>query len=126
MANDPHAISRNKKVLQSITGLIKGTIPHFQASLMAELHARVAYGVSCFLMVAMGGRLGHAPARRAVHQRVRHLGRAGLRRPDPGVHGQGNGRNPNVNTNLGLAAIWSGIVALLAANIVLYVHLSRK
>jgi lipopolysaccharide export system permease protein len=126
MIKDPHAISRNKKVVQAIVGLTKSTIPRFQAALMAELHARVAYGVSCFLMVAMGAALGMLLK---GGQFISAFAISAV--PAAAViilllMGKEMVRNPNVNTTLGLAAIWSGIVALLAANGVIYLVLSRK
>lgn len=126
MVNDPQAITRNRKVLQAMKGLTRSTIPHFQAALMAELHARVAYGVSCFLMVAMGAALGMLLK---GGQFISAFAISAV--PAAAViilvlMGKEMVRNPNVNTTLGLAAIWSGIIALMAANTVLYLYLSRK
>ena len=126
MFHDPHGISRNKKVLQSITGLTKATIPRFQVALMAELHARVAYGVSCFLMVAMGAALGMLLR---GGQFISAFATSAL--PGSAVialvfMGKEMARNANINTTLGLATIWAGIVGLMAADVVLYLYLSRK
>ncbi len=94
--------------------------------LLAALHVRVAYGVSCFLMVAMGAALG-------VLFRGGQMITAFTLSVVPAfvvivmlVMGKQIVRNPDMDTAFGLLAIWGGIGLLALANVVLYWRLVRR
>jgi lipopolysaccharide export LptBFGC system permease protein LptF len=124
--NAPQKLTSAPKVLSAIDRLKTKRIPQLRNDLIAELHVRVAYGASCFLMVAMGAALGlmfrggqfisafalsAVPAAAVIIMLL--MGKAMV-------------RNPAGNDMLGLACIWGGIGGLLVANLVIYAHLARK
>jgi len=90
------------------------------------MHSRIAYSLSCFLLVAMGAALG-------LIFRGGYFISAFALAAMPGalviimlLVGKQMIRNPDLPVNLGLAAIWSGIAAMLIANICVFVHISRR
>ncbi len=118
-------ITSDPKVLGAIDRLKKRRIPQLMSNLIAELHVRVAYGASCFLMVAMGAALGlmfrggqfisafalsAVPAAAVIIMLL--MGKAMV-------------RNPASSDVLGLACIWGGIGGLLVANVAIYARLAR-
>jgi lipopolysaccharide export LptBFGC system permease protein LptF len=124
--NSPEKLTSDPKVLGAIDRLKNKRIPQLRSDLIAELHVRVAYGASCFLMVAMGAALGlmfrggqfisafalsAVPAAAVIIMLL--MGKAMV-------------RNPASSDVLGLACIWGGIAALLVANLVIYARLARK
>jgi len=124
--DDPRKLTSNPKIIQAVDNLKNKRIPRLRSNLIAELHVRVAYGASCFLMVAMGAALGlmlkggqfisafaisAVPASAVIVMLL--MGKEMV-------------RNPGVNETAGLACIWGGIGLLLVANLVIYAHLARK
>jgi len=124
--NDPRKLTSDPKVLSAIDRMKNRRIPQLHSDLIAELHVRVAYGASCFLMVAMGAALGlmfrggqfisafalsAVPASAVIIMLL--MGKAMV-------------RNPASSDMLGLACIWGGIAGLLVANLVIYARLARK
>ena len=122
----PQKLTSDPKVLGAIDRLKNKRIPQLRSDLIAELHVRVAYGASCFLMVAMGAALGlmfrggqfisafalsAVPAAAVIIMLL--MGKAMV-------------RNPASSDTLGLACIWGGIAGLLVANLVIYARLARK
>lgn len=113
-------------ILNDIDDLNRQEIPRLTNRIIGELHGRVAYGVSCFLMVALGAALGLmfrggqfisafalAVAPAAVVIVMMLMGKQLVRRID-------------LPTVYGLMAVWGGIAALLAADLCVYFHLARK
>jgi lipopolysaccharide export LptBFGC system permease protein LptF len=113
-------------IRREIKNLNGNSIPRLTNRIISELHGRIAYGVSCFLMVAMGAALGLmfrggqiisafalAVMPAAIVIVMMLMGKQLVRRID-------------LPTFYGLAAIWGGIVALLAADACVYLHLARK
>jgi lipopolysaccharide export system permease protein len=101
-------------------------IPHLQGRLQAEMHGRLAYGLSCLLMVAMGAALG-------LMFRGGQLLSAFVLSVIPAaivilliLSGKQMLGNLGVPRVYGLSAVWGGIGALIAGNLGLYVHLARK
>jgi lipopolysaccharide export LptBFGC system permease protein LptF len=120
------SFTSNRDILEAISELGKSTIPRLINRIKAEMHSRIAYGVSCFLMVTLGAALGLMfrggqlisafalsviPA--AVVIVMMLMGKQLVRSPDAPVF-------------YGLAAIWSGIVALIGADAAVLTHLARK
>jgi len=120
-------IIRSPGMDKVIRSLKTNYIPKLLGKIQAEMHGRVAYSLSCFLLVSMGAALGlifrggqfisafalsAAPAAAVIVMVV--MGKQLL-------------ANPKVGESLyGILCIWSGIVALVAANTVIYAHLARK
>lgn len=124
--NDPDGLTSNKKIIRTVDSLKNKRIPELKSALKAELHIRVAYGGSCFLMVAMGAALG------LIFRGGQFISAFALSAvPAAGViimlvMGKQMVRNPASDDMLGLACIWGGMGALLVANLVIYARLARK
>lgn len=120
------SLTSSERILSKIRQLKDQTIRKLIGKIKAEMHGRIAYGLSCFLLVAIGAALGLlfrggqvisafaisvAPA--AVVIVLVIMGKQMV-------------ANPGVSQAAGLACIWSGIALLVAGNAVLYMHLARK
>ena len=120
---DPNALTKDPKVVASIRRLTHKRVPQLKADLIAELHVRVAYGASCFLMVAMGAALG------LMFRGGQFISAFALSAvPAAAViimllMGKEMVRNPSSSETVGLACIWGGIAMLLVANVVIYARL---
>jgi lipopolysaccharide export system permease protein len=118
-------MSSDPAVLQQYHNIVDRDIVHLNGRLQAEMHGRLAYGVSCFLMVAMGAGLG-------LRFRGGQLLSAFVLSIVPAavviiliVTGKQLLGNAAVPRMWGLIAVWSGIAALIAGNTVLYARLAR-
>ena len=124
--SNPEQFTTNEKILRQFHYLRDKRIPKLKNALIAELHARIAYGISCFLMVAMGAAMG------LIFRGGQFISAFAISAVPAAVviamllMGKGMVRNPDVSASLGLACIWGGIVALMVANMLLYLHLARK
>jgi hypothetical protein len=122
----PEDYTSNARILKEIDYLRRRRIPRLADALIAELHSRVAYGVSSFLMVAMGAALG------LIFRGGQFISAFAISAvPAAGVitllmMGKGMVRNQALPTELGLVCIWGGIAALLAANVLVYWRLARR
>jgi lipopolysaccharide export LptBFGC system permease protein LptF len=122
----PESLTANPSILESIRKLNVSRIPEVTNRIRSELHGRIAYGVSCFLMVAMGAALG-------LMFRGGHLISAFALSVVPAaivivlmLMGKQLARNPGVPVIYGLVSIWAGIVALMVADFFVYAHLARR
>jgi len=122
----PEQFTQNRRIIEDINELRTTRIPRLRSALIAELHVRVAYGLSCFLMVAMGAALG------TIFRGGQFLSAFAISSV-PAVlvfamllMGREMIRNPDVEAAYGLAAIWGGIVAMLLANVAVYWRLGRR
>lgn len=126
LSDDPHSLTSNPQILKAVDALINERIPEEKSDLKAELHVRVAYGGSCFLMVAMGAALG------LIFKGGQFISAFALSAVPAAavifmlVMGKQIVRNPASDDMLGLACIWGGMGALLVANLVIYARLARK
>jgi len=126
LASRPQEFTSDGELLRKIHSLRGDTIERLINKIKAEMHMRVAYGVSCFLMVAMGAALGllfrggqiisafaitAAPAALVIVMML--MGKQMV-------------NNRDVSVALGLSAIWAGVLALLAADVVIYLFLRRR
>jgi lipopolysaccharide export LptBFGC system permease protein LptF len=116
----------NASILKDTAALSEQIIPRLLNRIKAEMHSRIAYSVSCFLMVTLGAALG-------LMFRGGHLISAFALSVVPAavviimmLMGKQLVRAPAMPTILGLAAIWSGLVALVGADTTVLWHLSRK
>ncbi len=122
----PEHYTRDKRILQSVDQLITQGVSRILSEIQAELHGRAAYGISCFLMVAMGAGLG---LMFKGGQLISAVALAAI----PGsvvtlmiLMGKELVTNPDVPEPLGIGSIWAGVALLLAANAVLYLRHSRQ
>ncbi len=107
-------------------------VPRALGMVIGEVHGRIAYSLSCFALVAMGAGLGlqfrggqlvsafvltALPA--AVVGLMILMGKQMLANPD-------STGNPEGAPGIGLAAIWSGVVVLSIATVLLYTRLARR
>jgi lipopolysaccharide export LptBFGC system permease protein LptF len=118
--------TRDKGILKSVDQLITQGVDRILSEIQAELHGRAAYGISCFLMVAMGAGLG---LMFKGGQLISAVALAAI----PGsvvtlmiLMGKELVTNPDVPEPIGIGSIWAGVVLLLAANTVLYLRHSRQ
>ncbi len=116
-------------ILAQVEYLKTKRIPKLLGKIVAEIHGRLAYGVSCCLMVAMGAALGIVfrggqvitafalsvvPAALVIVMIL--MGKELVVNPPEASGGYG----------WGLAAMWGGNVALLTANVLVYVRLMKR
>ncbi|MFP4433136.1 MAG: LptF/LptG family permease [Planctomycetota bacterium] len=118
--------TRDKGILKSVDQLITQGVDRILSEIQAELHGRAAYGISCFLMVAMGAGLG---LMFKGGQLISAVALAAI----PGsvvtlmiLMGKELVTNPDVPEPIGIGSIWAGVALLLAANAVLYMRHSRQ
>jgi len=101
-------------------------VPRLMKKIKAEMHGRVAYGVSCLLMVALGAALG------LIFRGGQIISAFAISVVPSAIvivmmlMGKQLLRNPGVSEAWGLLAIWAGVLALFAANVVIYLHLARR
>ncbi len=118
--------TRDKGILKAVDQLITQGVDRILSEIQAELHGRAAYGISCFLMVAMGAGLG---LMFKGGQLISAVALAAI----PGsivtlmiLMGKELVTNPDVPEPIGIGSIWAGVVLLLVANAVLYLRHSRQ
>ena len=105
---------------------IDGQIFRLRAEIIAEMNGRMAYSLSCFLLVAMGAALG------VIFRGGQFISAFALSAMPATLMivmvlmGKEMMTNKDVDPMWGYVSIWGGLVALLVANACLYVHLLRK
>lgn len=115
-----------KGIKTNIAELKDRMIPKLTNRIRAEMHVRVAYGVSCFLLVAFGAALG------LIFRGGQLISAFTLSMVPASVvivmilMGKQMIRNSEVSTLAGVLAIWSGIAALVIGNLAVYLHLARR
>ncbi len=128
MVEKPESFSSFPAMINRIHGLRKYTIRKLLAKVRAEIHLRLSYSVSCFLMVVLGAALGLlwrggqmlaafaiAAVPGAVVVAALFMGRELIR--NPGVRAGGE---------YGMAVIWGGIALLTAAAAAIYAGPLRR
>ena len=116
----------NPKVYTAITNLHEKVIPKLMLEITAEMHQRIAYGVSCLIMVAMGAALGLmfkggqvvVAFALTVIPTVLVIAMVYM--------GTTIMQNPDAPIGVGMAATWGGISLISVVNVILYWRLSRK
>ncbi len=119
-------LTQDKKILKRIGRAKDRAIHKLLNQIKAEMHMRAAFGVGCFLMVAMGAAMGlilrggqvivafaitAVPASLVIV--MMFVGKQiAVSRGTPAI--------------VGLAVIWGGVIALMIANAGIYYLLSRK
>lgn len=115
-----------RSVRRQVGRLKSDVIDKLTNKIIAEMHVRVSYSLSCFLMVALGAAMG-------LMFRGGQMISAFTLSVIPAsvvivliMMGKQMIRNSAVSTTAGLAAMWSGIVILALAGSIVYGHLARK
>ena len=105
---------------------LKVRIAKLKAKIRGEIHSRLAFGLSCFLLVGVGAALG------LIFKGGQVISAFAISMV-PGsavivmiIMGKKMVTNPDVDQTHGIAVIWGGIAALLLAELIVYARLSRK
>jgi len=118
--------TNDRKIIRDIKALRSVTIRRLINKIKAEMHMRAAYSLSCLLMVAMGAALGiMLKGGQVISAFAISVVPAALVIVMM-IMGKQMARNPDVSVSVGLASIWAGVVALLVATSVIYLHLAKK
>ncbi len=119
-------LTDDENIIAKVTYLKDTAIQQLVGEIRSEMHMRLAYGLSCFLMVAMGAALG-------LMFRGGQIVTAFALSSIPAslmiimmLMGKQMVSNRDVPMYLGLMAIWGGVALLLAADAVIYQRLARK
>ncbi|MHC4983079.1 MAG: LptF/LptG family permease [Planctomycetota bacterium] len=119
-------LSGRKDVRSRVKSLTEIDVPAVKGKLVGEKHGRLAYGVSCFLLVALGAALG-------LIFRGGQLLSAFATAVEPAAFviilvltGKQLAHNSQVPLAAGLAVIWGGVAALAAACLLVYLYLCRR
>ncbi len=100
--------------------------PRLLNRILAEMHTRMAYGISCFLLVAMGAALG------LVFRGGEIISAFALSVVPAAlvivlvVMGKQLMTSRDVPVSVGIVVIWSGIVALIIGDLCIYYYLKRR
>lgn len=126
LLDHPSEFTSNRKIIEHIRFLRETRVPKLNNDNIALMHFRVSYGASCFLMVAMGAALGLLfRGGQVLVAFVLALIPAAVVLL-MGMMGKEMVRNPDVPRMVGLMCIWGGVAMILAANLGIYWHLSKK
>jgi lipopolysaccharide export LptBFGC system permease protein LptF len=123
---NPQAYTRNAGIIEEIRYQREKRIPKVRSKAIAEMNVRLAYGVSCFLMVAMGSALG------LIFRGGQVLNAIALTLV-PAVSvmimilmGKELIRSEDIEPMWGILSIWGGIMLILVATGIIYWRLSKK
>ncbi|MHC4986131.1 MAG: LptF/LptG family permease, partial [Planctomycetota bacterium] len=123
---NPESFTRDPDLLAEITRLRERDMPRLVLDVIAEMHKRIAYGASCFMMVAMGAALGLMfRGGQVVQAFALSVVPAALVIILVYMGGEMI-RNVSVPTAVGVASLWSGIGLITLGNVMLYGRLARK
>ncbi len=120
------AYTSDPVVLGAIDRLVRHDLRKLKGRILGEMHGRVAYGVSCLLLVVMGAALG------MVFRGGQVLSAFALSVVPATIvvvmvlMGQQMMGNPDVSYEAGLACIWAGIGLLVVGNAYIHLFLLRK
>jgi len=116
-------VTANPFILKRIKWLKEDRVPKLMGRVISEIHGRLAYCLSCFLLVAMGAALG------LMFRGGQMISAFALTIVPAAVvivmvlMGKEMVSNPDSSKALGLAAIWGGDLAMLVADGVIYAYL---
>jgi lipopolysaccharide export LptBFGC system permease protein LptF len=123
---EPQKLTDDPTILRDVKSIRERDIRKLQGSILGEMHGRIAYGLSCFLLVASGAALG------MLYRGGQILSAFALSAIPAAIvivmvlMGKEMLSNPGVDRAYGLAAVWSGIVLLTLGNIALYARIIRR
>ena len=116
----------NPGILDQISQFKDETMPKILGKVIAEMHTRIAYGVGCFLLVAIGGALGLVFRGGQVISAFAISIIPALVIIVLILVGKEMARNPSTPLAVGLGMIWFGVLIVLVADAVVYAHLIRR
>ncbi len=123
---DPEAYTSNPHLIEKIRYQREKRVPKVRSKAIAEMNVRLAYGVSCFLMVAMGAALG------LIFRGGQVLNAIALTLV-PAVSvlimilmGKELIRSEDIEPLWGILIIWGGIFLIFLATVFIYWRLSKK
>ncbi len=123
---EPNKLTSDPGILEKVEEIRQKYIRKLQGEILGEMHGRIAYGLSCFLLVASGAALG------ILYRGGQILSAFALSMIPAAVvivmvlMGKVMAANPDVELMHGLAAIWGGIALLALGNIGLYAKIIRR
>ena len=124
--SDPEAYTKDPKVLVKLKELTNSRIPKIVGEIIAEMHSRIAFGLSCMLLVTLGAALG------VIFKGGQVISAFAITViPAAGIiimilMGKQLIANPKASDFIGFIAIWGGIVAIGIINVLIFYRLSRK
>jgi len=126
MYADPEQFTRDPGILAEIEGLQRYGIRRLTGKILGEMHGRVAYGLSCFLMVALGAALGMLFRGGQVLSAFALCVMPAAMVIVMVLMGKEMVANPDVPRPAGLACIWGGIIALILGNAYIFLYRLRR
>ena len=123
---DPRQFTSDPNILAKIDMIKTYRAPKVRGEVIAEMHARIAFGVSCVLLVALGAALGiiFKGGQVLIAFTISVLPAAG--NIVMILMGKKMISNPKSSDLIGMATIWGGVVIILIADVIIYYRLSRK
>lgn len=122
----PRQFTRDPKLLAKIDFVRTNRPPKIRGEILAEMNVRLAFGLSCALLVALGAALG-------VIFRGGQMLAAFVISVAPAsavfvliLAGKKMIANPKSSDFLGYAVMWGGLAAVLALDVLVYHRLARK
>jgi len=124
--SNPEAYTKDPKILVKLEELKKSRVPKIIGEIIAEMHLRIAFGLSCMLLVTLGAALGVIFKGGQVISAfaITVVPAAGLIVMI--LMGKQLIANPKASDLLGFFAIWGGIVVMGIINVAVFYRLSRK
>ncbi len=122
----PEQFTNSEPILRKIKALQKDRPAKIRGEIEAEMNFRIAYGLSCALLVTMGAALG------VIFKGGQFLTAFAISVIPAAIiiililMGKRLISNPDSSTTGGYIAIWGGFLALLGANVIVYFRLSRR
>lgn len=123
---NPEELTQNPEILKSIDGLKDRDVPRLLRKIKAEMHIRVGYGVSFFLLVAIGAGLG------MIFRGGQILSAFTLSMAPLSIAiilllmGKQMIGHPDISELAGVSVIWCGILGLAMATFCVHWRLMRK
>lgn len=99
---------------------------HLHWEIVAEMHGRIALGLSCCLLVAMGAALGLVFRGGQVLSAFALSVAPAVIAYVMVIMGKEMVTNPKVNPGMGMAAIWGGDILLILGNMYIYGRIMRR
>ena len=124
--SDPEAYTEDRKVLDKLQQLKESRVPKIIGEIIAEMHSRIAFGLSCMLLVTLGAALG------VIFKGGQVISAFAITVvPASGIiimilMGKQLIANPNASDLLGFIAIWGGIIFMGVLNVAVFYRLSRR
>ncbi len=123
---NPQQFTSDPTILEDIEHIKIYRAPKIRGEVIAEMHSRIAFGISCVLLVAMGAAMG------IIFKGGQVLSAFTISvLPAAGnivmiLMGKKMISNPKSSDLVGMATIWGGVIIILIIDLVIYYRLSRK